>query len=406
MQMRIGVWIAACCMLAPVACSNQGGGLHEKTGATSEAVSGGDAHDVTGSTQLPYAAVGWFNTTPTAGSCSGSVFERDHVLAAAHCFCNNRNPTPGTLQFRLPQAGGSSVTLPIISVATNASDWSAVCNNGAFHSEESTATDLSVLVLSRNLTATELAVVLPVYTGSDFYDRARNFYTPPGGSPFLSTPWEVTGFSGTPRRTTGTLNNISFDNDCDIFGNDCSPLWIDAPYDSDITQTNKGDSGGPLTFYLNGKTPTIFGVISGFYYNFGSDNEDLYSATWENGRGNGKWILGFINDADHDGVDDSVDNCAPQKIARCLRNPDLCSNPNQLDADGDLVGDVCDNCAPSQCVAAGLPSATCADPTQADTDKDSIGDVCDSCPIKPNADGQLQDDDSDGVGQMDGSLVA
>lgn len=39
------------------------------------------------------------------------------------------------------------------------------------------------------------------------------------------------------------------------------------------------------------------------------------------------------DDSDHDGIDDSLDNCP------------YVSNPNQADGDGDGVGDVCDNCA-------------------------------------------------------------
>jgi len=39
------------------------------------------------------------------------------------------------------------------------------------------------------------------------------------------------------------------------------------------------------------------------------------------------------DDSDHDGIDDSLDNCP------------YVANPNQADGDGDAVGDVCDNCA-------------------------------------------------------------
>jgi MYXO-CTERM domain-containing protein len=38
------------------------------------------------------------------------------------------------------------------------------------------------------------------------------------------------------------------------------------------------------------------------------------------------------DDSDHDGIDDSLDNCP------------FVSNADQLDLDGDAVGDVCDNC--------------------------------------------------------------
>lgn len=38
------------------------------------------------------------------------------------------------------------------------------------------------------------------------------------------------------------------------------------------------------------------------------------------------------DDSDHDGIDDSLDNCP------------FAANPDQLDTDGDGIGDVCDNC--------------------------------------------------------------
>ena len=39
------------------------------------------------------------------------------------------------------------------------------------------------------------------------------------------------------------------------------------------------------------------------------------------------------DDSDHDGIDDSLDNCP------------YAANPDQADSDGDGVGNVCDNCA-------------------------------------------------------------
>jgi hypothetical protein len=61
-----------------------------------------------------------------------------------------------------------------------------------------------------------------------------------------------------------------------------------------------------------------------------------------------------IQDADGDGVQDSLDNCP--------NTP----NPTQSDLDGDGRGDACDNC-PTQ-----------ANPGQQDSDNDGIGDACDT----------------------------
>src|SRR6267142_3050709 len=63
-------------------------------------------------------------------------------------------------------------------------------------------------------------------------------------------------------------------------------------------------------------------------------------------------------DTDHDGVDDSIDNC------RTVPNPD------QHDWDGDHHGDACDGCPH-------LPSML--DP---DTDHDGVGDACDPRPLQ------------------------
>jgi hypothetical protein len=78
------------------------------------------------------------------------------------------------------------------------------------------------------------------------------------------------------------------------------------------------------------------------------------------------------NDADGDGVPDSIDNCP------------TVANPNQADTDGDGLGDACDNCP------------LIANPRQTDADNDGLGDACDNCPSMVNP---LQaDQDGDGRG--------
>jgi hypothetical protein len=75
-------------------------------------------------------------------------------------------------------------------------------------------------------------------------------------------------------------------------------------------------------------------------------------------------VLIPINDADEDGVADSLDNCFGV------------GNPEQSDADSDRVGDACDNC----------PSV--ANPDQQDSDQDGVGDAC-ACPIAQTGDVNL-----------------
>jgi hypothetical protein len=90
-------------------------------------------------------------------------------------------------------------------------------------------------------------------------------------------------------------------------------------------------------------------------------------------------------DADGDGVEEALDNCAGY------------ANPSQADVDSDSHGDPCDNCV------------TTSNPDQSNIDGDALGDACDpdidgdgvlngadNCPTVPNP-GQ-QDTDLDGIG--------
>ncbi|WP_246277470.1 choice-of-anchor B family protein [Winogradskyella ursingii] len=70
------------------------------------------------------------------------------------------------------------------------------------------------------------------------------------------------------------------------------------------------------------------------------------------------------NDADNDGIVNSLDNC-----------PDI-SNANQLDTDNDGIGNLCDD----------------------DDDGDGVNDITDNCPLTPNPD--QEDTNGDGIGDV------
>lgn len=81
---------------------------------------------------------------------------------------------------------------------------------------------------------------------------------------------------------------------------------------------------------------------------------------------------GGIEDADGDGVADSVDNC-PQA-----------ANTDQADNDGDGIGNACDS----------TPNGD----TQPDADGDGVADALDNCPNTAN--GDQADNDGDGIGNV------
>jgi len=117
-------------------------------------------------------------------------------------------------------------------------------------------------------------------------------------------------------------------------------------------------------------------VDTGFFYLVSARNDCGDSAAGQDSSGSDVFANPECNpaggDADLDGIDDLLDNCAS------VANSDL------ADADGDFVGDACDVC-----------SAT-PDPDQSDRDGDGLGDACDVCPDV--ADPGQSDLDADTVG--------
>jgi hypothetical protein len=343
--------------------------------------------DTTSSTALPAAAVGRLDGLAAVGggSCSATAIQRDVILGAAHCFCpfDSTALDATNYVFWTPQMGGTPATNGVPGKGTvgytifNKDN----CEDGGASLATDGNRDLAIMLLSRNLTTAELPEVLPVYTFGDFEDKLFNS---PKAQPFFAGPTQVTGWgAGTDAdadaflRATGEMsseNQVTFTSSCNAFHADCDPRYIHANWMvGQGANTRGGDSGGPLTIIqASDGRPVQIAVYKGRYSSpftgnlLGFNTWQLYSPTYDNGGGNGKFIRPFIDDPDSDGVNEAVDNCPAADCA----SPEECANPDQEDSDGDGLGDVCDNC-PNH-----------PNPNQADFDKDGIGDACDPCPEK------------------------
>jgi hypothetical protein len=97
-----------------------------------------------------------------------------------------------------------------------------------------------------------------------------------------------------------------------------------------------------------------------------------------------------IFDQDHDGVEDSDDNCLEIE------------NPSQEDTDSDDIGDVCDDDDDNDGITDDLEQEIGTDDQLADTDGDTIQDLQDDQPLNPavtQEPGVVED--SEGVGEVD-----
>src|SRR6266542_1284089 len=359
-------------------------------------ITDGDTTTVTLSQNLPERAVG-FITVNGALRCTATPIERNVILTAGHCFCTIGNTPPSAISFHLFDATGADVGLTKSGITATGFQFTVspdICRNARNdQSEPDSRRDLAVVFLSQNLNVAELPGVLDVYTGADFLDRIFNFRNPTN---FFSAPIEIIGWGGQPnvpiaslqKRKASVPQGVNFERDCGFLGlGSCGAAWIEAATDPG-SATEPGDSGGPITFRQNATVPTIFGVANGSYPGFLESDVSTWSPTWNNGNDapdNGDWVNQFILDADHDGVNDTVDNCPP---SRCKLRPESCANPNQTDTDGDGIGDTCDNCP------------TVANPSQRNKDGDLFGDMCDVCPTKVNGALETLDTDLDGVGDV------
>ena len=361
--------------------------MEEKTSAADHALRGFSARNTTFDETLPARAVGLVSFP--GGLCTGTPIQRDIILTAGHCICGSETAPLNSATFQMQFRDAAGVTqLSIIPTMDFPFRFKTRCP-GNVTEPSYAAEDTMIMRLRRPLTLQELPVVPAVYTAADFLDRLRNSFPIFGENvPFLQQPFEVTGFGSTfpVKRTANPQDGLHFTNKrvfdgIPLYSLDGIGWWIHDGIDTVIpagrTVLDAGDSGGPLTVRIGGQT-TIIGTSS-----VGSDfllfALNSWTPTWENGRGNGKFITQFINDADGDQVSDTLDNCPP---SRCV-SPERCRNPGQEDGDGDGAGDACDNCS-------GLGNAS-----QRDLDSDRIGDACDPCPERITSSSTF-DTDSDG----------
>lgn len=397
--------LTAALLFGAAACGDQSPGS-SPLGRNSSALKDGDVK-LAPSTALPEGAVGFINAP--GGVCSGTAIQRDVVLFAGHCTCppasnpflpEDRNAA--NYNFRLDNMTSSIAGRAGTTVRVHRSvGYCTRYRNGrqVQDAEWWSQADLAVMFLSRPLTVAEMPQPMRPYTGGDFLDRVFNKTGADGL--FFQGPVEITGFAGTARRSKGTIFKINFERDCGFLGlGSCSAMYI-LNFIGDGTNTQGGDSGGPLTFRRDGGTPMVFGTVSASQ----EDNtifirdSDTFSPTWNNGTGNGDFVASFLDDADEDGVSDRFDNCNPTTIPACKLDPKKCANPDQTDLDGDGIGDVCDNCDPSKVVKCFATPTLCRNADQKDSDLgggDGVGDICDNCPTVFNP--SQFDEDGDGAG--------
>ena len=334
--------------------------------------------DVSGSSALPEAAVGYVNFPAGVGNCAGTVILNQGrnrtaiVLTAAHCLCPSISMSNIGVQFI--RAG-----LPFsasIASAQYAGGGFDICNVNKVDPNDAIS-DLAILEMSIPLTFPQLP---RVYTGGDFLDRSVNVLSRSFDPTFFNGPvlFTATGRQAAPLTILqGTITTTTeYNVDCGFLGlGSCGGYWIALDRGAGPL-VESGDSGGPLTFQGPDGIPVIFGVSSNTTPGVFTD-QDRFSPTWDNGNDNGKFIRQFMVDADEDGVDDRIDNAPP---SLCPDNPFRCANPDQKDDDHDGVGDVVDNCPPSVCVRRNMNPEACANSAQFDADQDGTGDACDSPP--------------------------
>jgi hypothetical protein len=315
-------------------------------------------------------------TAQTPVACSGTLIQRDLVLTAGHCFCD----------IDLPPA------VEVTSITFQVPGRNRVYNGGLFawkkddcggSYEDDASQDLAVFQLDESVGETEVnsQLLKPFLSGDviEFFDNDYN-------GPFVAGYGGNSGPDFGRPLVVGKYDANFWIDDANWFtGVSTGDWWHFVPIGG--AQAHPGDSGGPLAVFKNSEERWYqIGVMHGGQLSDfdGQSDRDLYSPTWNNGESNGRFIAGFLNDADDDGVNDDTDNCAPTdpRLPECEDHISRCTNPTQLDSDGDGLGDECDNCPDDE------------NPQQLNKDGDLFGDVCDGCPHKFAS---RTDSDGDGV---------
>jgi hypothetical protein len=312
---------------------------------------------------MPLTPVGFVNISGSPGvSCSATLIERDVVLFAAHCFCQNGtqmgNIPSSSITFQIPATGDQPNVDPIAAKAHWLTGFSDDCNNGGSPAGWEAVRDLACAQLSKKVPFSAVPAVVPVVTNTNLpvLGDLTNDIVMNGQSSAAPDYFRVVGYGATSRngndfgtRLTGTLPWMRFQDMKDNRGS----LLI---FDGDIDDSSGGettiapvDSGGPLFFFSSahqwwrqiGVASRVSGTI------FGWDSE-RWAPTFDNGS------------LFHD--DEGID--AGAFIRKyCLHADNPCSDPATPDGTPCDDGNPCtqtDTCQGGACV--GSDPVLCFDP--------------------------------------------